>query len=120
MSVERLRSLAVDEVRPVRLWAARSPLAPPDALDLLARDVDSWVRWNALVNPNLPDTGLRWLADLEAKTAGTRWFLLRSLIVHHPNASEALRAELVAVGACDCPRPCGRNVYARQPSTVVK
>ncbi|MEV0748362.1 hypothetical protein OG778_17585 [Streptomyces sp. NBC_00184] len=120
MTAERLRSLAVDEIRPVRLWTARSPLTPPDALDRLARDMDSSVQWNALINPNLPDTALRWLADLEAKKAGTRWFILRERIVHHPNASEALRAELVAVGACSCPRPCGRSVYARHASTVTQ
>ncbi|WP_328551128.1 hypothetical protein [Streptomyces sp. NBC_00358] len=120
MTAERLRSLAVDEIRPVRLWTARSPLAPPDALDRLARDEDSSVQWNALINPNLPDTVLRWLADLEAKKAGTRWFILRERIVHHPNASEALRAELVAVGACSCPQPRGRNACARQTSTVAE
>ncbi|MFI0942743.1 hypothetical protein [Streptomyces sp. NPDC021020] len=116
-SPERFRSLAVDEIRPVRLWTARSPLTPPDALDQLARDEDQSVQWNALINPNLPDTALRWLADLEAEEAGTRWFTLRERIVHHPRASAALRAELVAAGACSCPRPCGRNVYARQVST---
>ncbi|MFE9483758.1 hypothetical protein ACFYNM_34850 [Streptomyces spororaveus] len=120
MTAERLRSLAVDEIRPVRLWTARSPLAPPDALDRLARDVDASVQWNALINPNLPDTALRWLADLEAKRAGTRWFILRQRIVHHPNASEALRAELVALGACSCPRLCGRHVYDRQTSMVAE
>jgi hypothetical protein len=114
VSADRLRSLAVDEIRPVRLWTARSPLTPPDALDRLARDEDSSVQWNALINPNLPDTGLRWLADLEAEKAGARWFILRERIVHHPNASEPLRAELVAAGACSCPQPCGRNVYGRQ------
>lgn len=114
VTVERLRLLAVDEIRPVRLWTARSLLTPPDALDLLARDEDSSVQWNALINPHLPESALRWLADLEAERAGSRWFLLRQRIVHHPNACESLRSELVAAGACSCPGLCGRHVYARQ------
>jgi hypothetical protein len=111
-SADRLRELASDEIRPVRLWTARNRLAPPDALDRLARDEDSSVRWNALLNPHLPDAALRWLAEHEMREAGTRWFIYRERIVHHPNTSDALRAELLAVGACSCPRPCGRSAYA--------
>lgn len=31
---------------------------------------------------------------------------MRRLVVHHPGASAALRAELLAEGACGCPRKC--------------
>ena len=116
VTADRLRLLALDEIRPVRLWTARSPLAPPDALDCLARDDDASVRWNALLNPNLPDSAMRWMAEHEAAEAGARSFLYRQRIVHHPNLSPALRAELVAAGACSCPKPCGRSAYARQPA----
>ncbi|WP_426513264.1 hypothetical protein ACPPVO_23165 [Dactylosporangium sp. McL0621] len=42
-TTERLRQLADDPIRPVRLWAARNPRTPPDALDRLLQDPDSWV-----------------------------------------------------------------------------
>lgn len=109
-SVDRLRALAADEVRPVRLWVARNPCAPPDALSALARDVDSTVRWNALLHPRTPGDALRWLSDHEADTDGTRSFVVRRLVVHHPNASTQLRAELFAIGACACPGFCGRAI----------
>ncbi|MBR7833800.1 hypothetical protein KDL01_11020 [Actinospica durhamensis] len=112
-SVDRLRVLATDEVRPVRLWTARNPATPADALDRLARDCDASVRWNALVNPLLPDEALSWMAEREEGEHGSRWFHERSLIVHHPNASEGLRAELIAAGACRCPEWCsGRSTFA--------
>jgi hypothetical protein len=110
-SADRLRALAADEVRPVRLWVARNPLTPPDALGALARDEDSSVRWNALLHPETPDDALRWLSEREAARSGTKWFLVRQLVVHHPNASAELRADLAAIGACVCPQPCGRYAY---------
>ena len=111
-STDRLRALALDEVRPVRLWVARNPHTPPDALGHLARDEDSSVRWNVLLHPETPDTALRWLSEREADSYGTKTFIDRRLIVHHPNASKALRAELVAIGAFECPRPCSRYAYS--------
>ena len=116
VTADRLRVLAVDDIRPVRLWTARRPPTPPDALDQLARDTDHSVRWNALLNVNLPESSLWWLSDREAGKFGNRWFLERQRVVHHPNASEALRAELIAVGACSCPRPCGRSAFAQKPA----
>ena len=111
-SAERLRTLAGDEVRPVRLWVARNPHTPPDVLDALIRDEDSSVLWNALLHPKTPDAALRWLSERETASDGRRHFLYRQKVVHHPNASIKLRAELIAMGACACPQWCGgRRVY---------
>ncbi|GAA3990539.1 hypothetical protein GCM10022247_06640 [Allokutzneria multivorans] len=110
-SAERLGVLALDEIRPVRLWTARNPATPPTALAGLAEDEDDTVRWNALLNPNLPDAALRSLAQREEAESGGRSFIVRCLVVHHPNASAELRDQLVAAGACECPRPCGRYAF---------
>jgi hypothetical protein len=112
---ERLNVLAIDEIRPVRLWVARNRATPPAALARLAQDEDYSVQWNALLNPNLPDSALRSLAQQEAEESNGRWFISRRLIVHHPNVSDELREQLVAVGACECPRPCGRYAYQVPP-----
>jgi hypothetical protein len=99
-STERLRVLATDSIRPVRLWTARNPNTPPDALGSLTEDEDPWVQWNALLHPHTPAAALQTVADEEAATARSRRFI----IVHHPNTSPALRAELIAAGACPtCP-----------------
>ncbi|WP_458691316.1 hypothetical protein [Nocardia tengchongensis] len=105
----RLRQLAVDSVRPVRLWAARNPNTPPDALALLVVDQDGNVRWNAIVNPGVPTEALRGAAELEVRTSGDAYFSVRERVVHHPNASDELRAELIEAGTCRrpdrCPKP---------------
>jgi hypothetical protein len=110
-SAERLSVLAIDEIRPVRLWVARNRETPPAALVGLAQDEDSSVQWNALLNPNLPDSALRWLVQQEAEKSDGRWFLNRRLVVHHPNVSDELREQLITAGACECPRLCGRYAY---------
>jgi hypothetical protein len=107
---ERLRRLADDPIRPVRLWVARNPKTPPDALDRLLHDSDSWVQWNALLHPDIPGTALEHLADEEAAKYGSRTFHHRSLIVHHPNASAQLRHHLMHQGACRCPDWCAGRV----------
>ncbi|WP_412538916.1 hypothetical protein R8Z50_24050 [Longispora sp. K20-0274] len=99
-SAARLRSLATDEIRPVRVWVARNDNTPPDALDLLARDPDEIVRWYALLHPRTPSSALEWLADEENRRYGGRWFLVRDRVVHHPNAPEPLRRSLLRAGAC--------------------
>ncbi|MFC6021636.1 hypothetical protein ACFP2T_36410 [Plantactinospora solaniradicis] len=110
---ERLRGLADDPIRPVRLWVARNPRTPPDALDRLLHDSDSWVQWNALLHLDTPGTALERLADDEAATYGSRTFHHRSLVAHHPNASTELRHRLVQQGACRCPDWCAGQVFER-------
>jgi hypothetical protein len=51
---DRLRELAHDVIRPVRLWTARNPNTPPDALIILSTDPDETVRWNVLMNRSAP------------------------------------------------------------------
>ncbi|GAA0932700.1 hypothetical protein Vau01_123280 [Virgisporangium aurantiacum] len=51
---DRLRELAHDVIRPVRLWTARNPNTPPDALTILSTDPDETVRWNFLLNRSTP------------------------------------------------------------------
>ncbi|MEU1525364.1 hypothetical protein ABZ413_24515 [Nocardia rhamnosiphila] len=106
---DRLRQLAVDPVRPVRLWAARNPNTPADALTLLVVDEDSSVQWNAIVNPVVPVEALRRVAAIEAARWGNRHLLLRERVVHHPNVTDELRAELINAGTCQrvewCPKP---------------
>ncbi|MEV6522721.1 hypothetical protein AB0M43_12315 [Longispora sp. NPDC051575] len=115
---DRLRALAGDEVRPVRLWTARNLGTPPDALDLLTRDPDEIVRWNALLNPRTPAPALERLAEEENRRYGGRWFLFRDNVVHHPNTPEPLRESLYRAGACaGCSPTCdGWRVYTRQLS----
>lgn len=108
---DRLRALAGDQVLTVRIWTARSRRTPADALALLAEDPDHTVRHNALLNPNTPDSALRSLAGREARQSGSWSFSHRAVIVHHPNVSEGLRAELVAAGACSCPKRCGQWAF---------
>ena len=115
-TTERLRTLAGDEIRPVRLWTARNWNTPPDALDALARDTDSTVRWNALLNPRTTAHTLDWIALREATEAPAGLFIERGHIVHHPNTPADLRRDLLAAGACrTCPdHPCtGFEVYRR-------
>ncbi|WP_083971406.1 hypothetical protein [Actinoplanes awajinensis] len=64
-TVQRLRELAVDPIRAVRLWVARNANTPPDALGLLLQDADHSVRTNALRHPRTPAAG-RELGDVHA------------------------------------------------------
>jgi hypothetical protein len=98
---DRLRTLAHDEIRPVRLWTARNIACPADVLDRLARDDDSSVRWAALGNPAMPESGLRYLAQLEAAETWLHphdWFVVRRFVRKHPNASRRFRRELGRLG----------------------
>lgn len=113
-SPERLRLLAADEVRPVRLWVARNRNTPPDALDVLSRDEDPAVRWNVLLNPHLPEPSLERMAELEA--ADSKSNIVRNRVVHHPNATATLRARLLEAGACTrCPDWCDGWLVYQQP-----
>ncbi|MTE15339.1 hypothetical protein [Nocardia aurantiaca] len=109
----RLRQLAVDSVRPVRLWAARNPNTPPDALALLVVDQDGYVRWNAIVNPGVSTEALRRAAEFEAEKFGDEYFSIRERAVHHPNASDELRAELIEAGTCRRPERCPKPWFYR-------
>ncbi|GGN84924.1 hypothetical protein GCM10010112_64720 [Actinoplanes lobatus] len=113
-TLERLRELAGDEIRPVRLWTARNPRTPADALARLLGDADESVQWNALLHTGTPGTALEWLADEEEARYGVRHFLCRSLIVHHPNTPDALRRRLLRAGACGCPKWCGGRIPFRR------
>ncbi|MDX3536497.1 hypothetical protein PV721_19360 [Streptomyces sp. MB09-01] len=119
VSAERLHELAADDIIPVRLYTAPSFAAPPAVLLRLASDEEESVRWCVLLNPEADEPVLRRLAERErAESAGhpaAPRFAVRSLIVHHPNASSALHAELLAEGACGCgcgcPAYCGLDVW---------
>ncbi|WP_181697075.1 hypothetical protein [Nocardia sp. GTS18] len=110
---DRLRELAVDTVRPVRLWTARNPNTPPDALALLVIDQDEHVRWNAILDPGVPTDALRPAAELEARMYGDASILFRELVAHHPNVSDELRAELIEAGTCRRPRRCPKPWFYR-------
>jgi hypothetical protein len=113
-AISRLRVLAGDDIRPVRLWTARNRNAPPDALDRLSRDEDHSVRWNALLHRGLPAGALEAMAAAEAAVHGSRWLIARAHIVHHPNVPTTLRQQLLDAGACrTCPdrRCAGFRVY---------
>jgi hypothetical protein len=119
-SIDRLRVLATDNIRPVRVWTARNPNTPADALSALAQDEDLTVSWNALLHPRTAPQALQILADQEAATAPPGWFIVRGLVVHHPNTNASPRRELLAAGACRiCPADAcpGFHPYRRlQPS----
>ncbi len=108
----RLRELAVDEIRPVRVWTARNHNTPPDALDSLADDGDEIVRWNALLNGRMPATALARVA----RDRHRRRYVVRRLIAHHGNTPGELRRELREDGVCeDCSPECpGWSVYGGQ------
>jgi hypothetical protein len=110
-SAGRLRIVAGDEVRPVRLRVARNPNTPSDVLDALARDEDKSVRWNALLHPKTPDAGLRWLSEHEMAEYG-KALPHPPIDRSRPERSNALRAELLALGAYACPKPCGQYAFS--------
>ncbi len=98
---ERLRELAHDEIRLVRLWTARSSRCPGDALVALAQDEDSTVSWCALHNAAMPEVGLRYLCDREAerdREDRTPSFIVRARVLAHPNTSTQLAEELRELG----------------------
>lgn len=108
---QRLRELARDDIRPVRLWAARNDRCPPDGLMNLAKDQDSIVRWNALMNASMPGAGLQLLSELEAKECSNSAeprFTVRSKVLAHPNVDGLLADHLRDLGVrpepvdCDC------------------
>ncbi|GAA0455009.1 hypothetical protein Aca07nite_68570 [Actinoplanes capillaceus] len=112
-TLDRLRELAGDEIRPVRLWTARNPRTPADALARLLQDADESVQGNALLHTGTPGTALEWLADEEETQYGFCHFSCRSLIVHHPNTPGPLRRRLLDAGACSCPNWCGGRIPFR-------
>lgn len=67
---ERLGELALDDVLPVRLWTARSRVATPGVLAVLAADEDGTVRWNVMLSLRSDDAVLRALAQRERGEAG--------------------------------------------------
>lgn len=104
--VDRLRALAADAIRPVRVWTGLNPHTPPDALELLAHDEDDYVRRIAILHPNAPEAALRHIAELETLKFGSRDFLDREMIAHHPNVSRALRKALISEGTCKNRKEC--------------
>ncbi|MFI0410571.1 hypothetical protein [Actinomadura sp. 3N508] len=103
---DRLRILAADEIRPVRVWTGLNPHAPPDALELLAHDEDNYVRRIALHHPSAPETALLHIPPFETAKAGTSHFMDRETIAHHPNASRALRKAMISEGTCRARSEC--------------
>ncbi|MDG6110077.1 hypothetical protein Daura_31825 [Dactylosporangium aurantiacum] len=62
-SPTRLRELATDDVRPVRVLVARNFDTPRDALEQLTRDEDDDVRTSAIYTLNFPEMAVRWRAN---------------------------------------------------------
>jgi hypothetical protein len=100
---DRLRELAHDVIRPVRLWTARNPNTPPDALIILSTDPDETVRWNVLLNRSTPLEALQAMADEETASAPARWFIVRHKVAHHPHTSAELRSPLLTADVCQPP-----------------
>ncbi len=101
VGAQRLRELARDPVRPVRLLVAQHPATPPDALTGLLADPDEQVVWSALLNRATPAEALA------AHAAGASELEL-SLMAHHPNAPRHLR------DGCLCPEFCvGASMFRR-------
>jgi hypothetical protein len=97
----RLRELADDGIRPVRLWTARSIRCPGDALVALAHDEDPWVSWCALLNAAMPEAGLRYLCEREAegdRKDRTPCFIVRVWVLAHPNTPTQLADQLRELG----------------------
>ncbi|WP_433797892.1 hypothetical protein [Actinoplanes sp. CA-252034] len=108
---QRLRELATDPLRPVRVWTARNPNTPPDVVAILLQDADCSVRNEALYHLRTPAAVLQVLARQEAEEVeaallpnGTTH--KRHVVAHHPNTPPQLRDELIAAGVCPG-RLCG-------------
>ncbi|MFI0352517.1 hypothetical protein [Actinomadura sp. 9N407] len=97
---ERLHELVSDPITAVRIALAKNRRTPPEVLRHLADDAHHTVAWNALLNPQMPEAGLRRLADLESRTHGSRNLGDREAVAHHPNAPASLRAEMTRAGTC--------------------
>jgi hypothetical protein len=108
---QRLRELAADPMRPVRVWTARNANTPPDALTNLLEDADHSVRSAALYHPRTPAAALALLARQEAEKAEAARLpnatAKRHVVAHHPNTPPQLRDELIAAGVCPG-RFCGK------------
>ncbi|MEU8658478.1 hypothetical protein AB0C31_17400, partial [Actinoplanes philippinensis] len=108
---QRLRQLATDPIRPVRVWTARNPNTPPDAVAILLQDADCAVRNEALYHLRAPAAALEGLARREAEEAEAARLPnatthKRHVVAHHPNMPPPLRDELIAAGVCPG-RHCG-------------
>ncbi|GIE78501.1 hypothetical protein Aph02nite_44510 [Actinoplanes philippinensis] len=105
---QRLRELATDPIRPVRLWTARNPNTPPNAVAILLQDADRGVRNEALYHLRAPAAALEVLARREAEAAElpNATTHKRHVVAHHPNTPLPLRDELIAAGVCPG-RLCG-------------
>jgi hypothetical protein len=108
---QRLRELATDPIRPVRVWTARNPKTPPDAVATLLQDADCSVRNEALYHLRTPAAALELLARQEAEEAEAAHLPnatthKRHVVAHHPNTPPQLRDELIAAGVCPG-RLCG-------------
>jgi hypothetical protein len=117
---QRLRELAHDEIRPVRLWTARSSRCPGDALVALAHDEDSTVRWNALHNAAMPAAGLRYLCEWEAerdREGRIPFFIVRARVLAHPNTPTQLAEQLRELGVVAEPRMVRHFMNQRQASS---
>ncbi|BCJ74492.1 hypothetical protein CS0771_40360 [Catellatospora sp. IY07-71] len=99
---DRLAELAVDDVRPVRIYVARHPRTEGATLARLMADEDELVRWNALLNPNTPAHALAELAADEEQKHGVKWSTSLHIIARHPNADPELRTHLLAAGWVCC------------------
>jgi hypothetical protein len=116
----RLRELAHDDIRPVRLWTARSRRCPGDALVALAHDEDSSVSWNALHNAAMPEAGLRYLCELEAerdRQDRTPSFIVRARVLAHPNTPPQLAKQLRELGVVPEPSMVRYFMNQRQASS---
>jgi len=118
---ERLREPTHDEIRPVRLWTARSSRCPGDALVALAHDnEDSTVRWCALHNAAMPEVGLRYLCEREAerdRKDRTPSFIVRARVLAHPNTSTQLAEQLRELGVVAEPWMVRYYMNQRQASS---
>ncbi|MBE1533490.1 hypothetical protein [Actinomadura algeriensis] len=96
----------------MRIALARNPHTPSAVLERLAHDRHHTVQWYAVLNPQMPETGLRQLAAQENEQSGGRTHILREVIAHHPNATEALRAEMTGSGTCRVAIDCATMATA--------
>ncbi|MEV7230308.1 hypothetical protein AB0M79_25310 [Polymorphospora sp. NPDC051019] len=117
-SAGRLRELAADEIRPVRVWTARNHNTPADALDPLTRDSDRIVRWIALLHPRTPAHALERIARDHQDPFDIHSSTVRDRIAHHPHTPDGLRQALAQAGACpNCSPTCpeARTYTHRHP-----
>ncbi len=116
-SVKRLRELAEDPVRVVRLYASWNYRTPADALGPLLAEDDYLVWWNVIHNPRTPAEALA--RAVAAETDPEPWSTKRHIVAHHPSAAPELRTALLAVGACRYPDSCHYEANFRRSSAGV-